>query len=121
VRLHLLICVPKPKAPRKPKPPYRAKTPPPSGDHVAPVTSISPGRFRLGEDGTIAHGSSADQGAPILAYHDDARRIWLYHGNCLELLDAITATHPEGRFDCIFADPPYFLSNGGITCHAGKM
>ncbi|HVN28541.1 MAG TPA: site-specific DNA-methyltransferase [Candidatus Binataceae bacterium] len=21
----------------------------------------------------------------------------------------------------IFADPPYFLSNGGITCHAGKM
>jgi hypothetical protein len=26
-----------------------------------------------------------------------------------------------GRFDAIFADPPYFLSNGGITCHAGKM
>ena len=25
------------------------------------------------------------------------------------------------RFDCIFADPPYFLSNGGITCHAGRM
>ena len=21
----------------------------------------------------------------------------------------------------IFADPPYFLSNGGITCHAGRM
>ena len=21
----------------------------------------------------------------------------------------------------IFADLPYFLSNGGITCHAGKM
>ena len=21
----------------------------------------------------------------------------------------------------IFADPPYFLSNGGITCHSGKM
>lgn len=23
--------------------------------------------------------------------------------------------------DLIFADPPYFLSNDGITCHAGKM
>lgn len=23
--------------------------------------------------------------------------------------------------DMIFADPPYFLSNGGITCHAGQM
>jgi site-specific DNA-methyltransferase (adenine-specific) len=21
----------------------------------------------------------------------------------------------------IFVDPPYFLSNGGITCHAGRM
>ena len=21
----------------------------------------------------------------------------------------------------IFADPPYFLSNGGVTCHAGRM
>ena len=29
--------------------------------------------------------------------------------------------YPEGKFDMIFADPPYFLSNGGITCHAGKM
>ena len=28
---------------------------------------------------------------------------------------------PKGRFDAIFADPPYFLSNGGISCHAGKM
>lgn len=23
--------------------------------------------------------------------------------------------------DLVFADPPYFLSNNGITCHAGKM
>ncbi len=27
----------------------------------------------------------------------------------------------EKSIDMIFADPPYFLSNGGITCHAGKM
>jgi site-specific DNA-methyltransferase (adenine-specific) len=25
------------------------------------------------------------------------------------------------KFDMIFADPPYFLSNGGITCQSGKM
>jgi len=45
----------------------------------------------------------------------------IFRGNCLELLDAISAAHPEGRFDCIFADPPYFLSNGGITCQNGRM
>ncbi len=50
-----------------------------------------------------------------------SNNVWLYHGNCLELLDAIFAKYPEGRFDMIFADPPYFLSNGGITCHAGRM
>jgi hypothetical protein len=58
---------------------------------------------------------------PELVYHDDAHKVWLYHGNSLDLLDAIAAKYPEGRFDAIFADPPYFLSNGGITCHAGKM
>jgi site-specific DNA-methyltransferase (adenine-specific) len=42
--------------------------------------------------------------------------LWLYHGNCL---DAIAAKYPEGRFDAIFADPPYFLSNGGIIPHCG--
>jgi site-specific DNA-methyltransferase (adenine-specific) len=50
-----------------------------------------------------------------------SRFVLLYHGNCLELLDAIADKYPEGRFDAIFADPPYFLSNGGISCHAGKM
>ncbi len=28
---------------------------------------------------------------------------------------------PQEHFDMIFADPPYLLSNGGITCHAGRM
>ncbi len=27
----------------------------------------------------------------------------------------------EKTFDMIFADPPYFLSNDGITCSGGKM
>lgn len=33
----------------------------------------------------------------------------------------LIAKYPEGKFDMIFADPPYFLSNGGITRHARKM
>jgi len=52
---------------------------------------------------------------------DETHGIWLYQGNCLEVLDALAARYPEGVFDMIFADPPYFLSNGGITCHAGRM
>ena len=62
-----------------------------------------------------------DSTPPRLAFSSDTPFLRLYHGNSLELLDAIAAKYPDGRFDAIFADPPYFLSNGGITCHAGKM
>lgn len=55
-----------------------------------------------------------------LAFHDPARDIYLYHGDCFDVMHAIHAKHPEGCFDMIFADPPYKLSNDGITCHAGK-
>ena len=64
---------------------------------------------------------ATDTGTIRRALSDDARGLWLYHGNCLAFLDAIAERHPGGLFDMIFADPPYFLSNGGITCHAGKM
>ena len=56
-----------------------------------------------------------------LFYRDDMRGVWLYQANCLEFMDSLIAKFPNGRFDMIFADPPYFLSNGGISCHAGKM
>ena len=46
---------------------------------------------------------------------------FLFHADCIEMLNRIADENPEGVFDSIFADPPYFLSNGGITCHAGKM
>lgn len=54
-------------------------------------------------------------------FRNDKFGIWLYHANCIEFMDMLIAKYPEGKFDMIFADPPYFLSNGGITCHAGKM
>ena len=44
----------------------------------------------------------------------------IIQGNCLEEMDKIY--EEKGEFvDFIFADPPYFLSNGGITCKNGKM
>lgn len=55
------------------------------------------------------------------ALREDDAGVCLYHSNCLELMDKLSEKYPEGKFDMIFADPPYFLSNGGISCHAGKM
>lgn len=41
----------------------------------------------------------------------------LYHGDSLNIL----AQLPENSIDMIFADPPYNLSNGGFSVHAGCM
>jgi len=41
----------------------------------------------------------------------------LYKNDCLKILEQL----PENSVDMIFADPPYLLSNGGFTVHAGKM
>jgi len=54
---------------------------------------------------------------PTPAFDDPKHHIRIYQGDCLEILEKI----PESSVDLVFADPPYFLSNGGITCHAGKM
>lgn len=54
-------------------------------------------------------------------FRNDEYGVWLYHANCIEFMDALIGKSPDGKFDMIFVDPPYFLSNGGITCHAGKM
>lgn len=43
--------------------------------------------------------------------------VQLFHDNCINILNSL----PENSVDMIFADPPYFLSNGGISCRAGKM
>src|SRR6266851_475423 len=54
---------------------------------------------------------------PAPAFEDAKHHIKIFQGDCLDLLQKI----PESSVDLVFADPPYFLSNGGITCHAGKM
>jgi site-specific DNA-methyltransferase (adenine-specific) len=65
-------------------------------------------------EGMRPEGSSA---LPQPAFEDSKHHIKIYQGDCLEILAQI----PEGTVDLVFADPPYFLSNGGITCHAGRM
>lgn len=40
----------------------------------------------------------------------------LYAADCLNILKQL----PEDSIDMIFADPPYLLSNGGFTVHAGR-
>ncbi len=38
------------------------------------------------------------------------------HGDHMRLLTAL----PAASVDCVWTDPPYFLSNGGTTCQAGR-
>ncbi len=53
----------------------------------------------------------------IVPYYKSVDRDFtLLHGDCFELL-----TQFDFKFDMIFADPPYFLSNGGISCQSGKI
>ena len=40
----------------------------------------------------------------------------LYQGDCNEILPQF-----ENKFDLIFADPPYFLSNDGLSIQSGKI
>ena len=64
---------------------------------------------------------ASEHGPNTCVFREDAIGARLYHVDCLSFMDALAAQCSNGLFDAIFADPPYFLSNGGITCHAGRM
>lgn len=49
-------------------------------------------------------------------YKSPNRDFTLLHGDTFQLLPSFSF-----KFDMIFADPPYFLSNGGISCQAGEV
>ncbi|HEV7375317.1 MAG TPA: site-specific DNA-methyltransferase [Pyrinomonadaceae bacterium] len=57
------------------------------------------------------------QSVPSPVFVDEKHGLRLYQGDAMELLRQARSE----MFDLIFADPPYFLSNDGITCQAGKM
>ncbi|MFW5804138.1 MAG: DNA-methyltransferase [bacterium] len=44
------------------------------------------------------------------------KNVRIYNEDVVEVLNAL----PDNCIDLIFADPPYNLSNGGFTCHAGR-
>ncbi len=113
-------AVKKPATTSHPEPGRRApkKTSKPARKHEPEYPDFD-AQFRP-EDAIVREGPDVLQPSRI-AYRDDARGLYLYHGDCLEVMDHLLTRHPQGVFDLIFADPPYFLSNGGITCHAGKM
>jgi len=54
-------------------------------------------------------------------FEDTGADVRLVLGDCFVVLDEMHRRAPRGSVDVIFADPPYFLSDGGITCHAGRM
>lgn len=49
-------------------------------------------------------------------YKSDDRAFTIVNGDCFDVLRQF-----DFKFDMIFADPPYFLSNGGISYQAGKV
>ena len=55
--------------------------------------------------------------APTIHFASDDDGFVLYRGDCRQVLQQL----PEESVDLIFADPPYFLSNGGVTCKSGRM
>ncbi len=44
------------------------------------------------------------------------KNFYLLHGDSMELL-----SHFDHKFDMVFADPPYFLSNNGLSIQSGKI
>lgn len=55
--------------------------------------------------------------ATIIPYYRSTNKNFtLAEGDCVSILEAF-----DFKFDMIFADPPYFLSNGGISVSSGKV
>lgn len=52
-----------------------------------------------------------------MKFYFDKENFKLLHGDCFKLLNNLE----PNSIDMVFADPPYFLSNGGISCHSGKQ
>ena len=49
-------------------------------------------------------------------FKSEDKNFYLLQGDCKELLPQF-----EHKFDMVFADPPYFLSNGDLSIQSGKI
>ncbi len=61
--------------------------------------------------------NSMAQNSPNIAWQSQDDLSTLYYGDSLELMAGL----PAESIDCIWTDPPYNLSNDGITCISGRM
>ena len=52
----------------------------------------------------------------IFPHYTNGKDFTLLHGDCVEIMSKF-----DFDFDMVFADPPYFLSNGGISVQSGKI
>lgn len=69
------------------------------------------------DPGTVTPRSSeplAPSPDPVWSSHDGSDA--LYQGDALAVLSQL----PDESVDCVWTDPPYLLSNGGVTCFAGR-
>ena len=57
---------------------------------------------------------SGEEAKPF--FQSNSNDFMLYYGDCMELLPLL-----NNKVDMIFADPPYFLSNNGISVQSGKI
>jgi site-specific DNA-methyltransferase (adenine-specific) len=65
----------------------------------------------------VSQGNRAAIGGDAATYwRSPDGRVTLLHDDSLEALTRLDAE----SVDCVFADPPYFLSNGGTTCKSGR-
>lgn len=51
------------------------------------------------------------------SYHSPNNDFTILHGDCMKRIAEV----PDNSIRAIFADPPYFLSNGGISVQSGKQ
>jgi site-specific DNA-methyltransferase (adenine-specific) len=61
--------------------------------------------------------NNADNGPGGVVWRSEGGESYLRLGDSLASMQAL----PTDSIDCIWTDPPYLLSNDGITCVAGRM
>jgi site-specific DNA-methyltransferase (adenine-specific) len=63
----------------------------------------------------LQHAANSNSSQVLWTSADGSSR--LHHADCL----AFMAGLPADSIDCIWTDPPYLLSNDGVTCVGGRM